>query len=118
MDAAEDVGTSLDAGLPGTVRPHAAVSRRAPLLALLSASGISAVGSAMTMVAIPWFVLSTTGSGARTGLVAGAETLVLLLSLALTGSLLDHYGGRAVSSPTSSRSSSSSRSRSSMPRSG
>ncbi len=36
--------------------------------------GISALGSAMTNLAVPWFILQTTGSAARTGLVATAMT--------------------------------------------
>lgn len=71
--------------------------RRAPLLAVLSASGLSATGSAMTLIAIPWFVLDTTGSGARTGLIAAVETLGLLLSVALAGPLVDRYGARRIS---------------------
>lgn len=71
--------------------------RRAPLFAVLTASGLSATGSAMTLIAIPWFVLDTTGSGARTGLIAALETLGLLLSVALAGPLVDRYGARRVS---------------------
>ncbi|WP_245976468.1 MFS transporter [Amycolatopsis palatopharyngis] len=73
------------------------MKRRAPLLAVLIASGLSAAGSAMTLIAIPWFVLDTTGSGARTGLIAALETLGLLLSVALAGPLVDRYGARLVS---------------------
>ena len=39
-----------------------------PLLVL--ASGISQTGNALTALVIPWFVYVTTGSAARTGLVA------------------------------------------------
>jgi MFS family permease len=73
------------------------VRRRAPLVAVLTASGLSAAGSAMTLFAIPWFVLDTTGSGARTGLIAALETLGLLLSVALAGPLVDRYGARLLS---------------------
>ncbi|TQJ00708.1 MFS transporter [Amycolatopsis cihanbeyliensis] len=68
-----------------------------PLLAVLAAAGISAVGSAMTMVAIPWFVLDATGSGSMTGAVAAAETVGLLLSFSVAGTLVDRHGPRRIS---------------------
>ena len=44
---------------------------RRPLVALLVADAISLTGNAMGFVAIPWFVLETTGSATLTG-VGGA----------------------------------------------
>ncbi|SFE00775.1 hypothetical protein SAMN04487819_106222 [Actinopolyspora alba] len=46
---------------------------RTPLAALVAASGVATVGSTMTLIAVPWFVLHTTGSGLSTGLVATAS---------------------------------------------
>ncbi|SFQ55504.1 Major Facilitator Superfamily protein [Amycolatopsis arida] len=51
----------------------------------------------MTMIAVPWFVLASTGSGAKTGMVAAAETVGLLVSLALAGPLIDRHGARRMS---------------------
>ena len=65
---------------------------RAGLLALWGSNGISALGSAMTSVAIPWFILQTTGSAALTGLVATAMTLGGVLSGVLGGPLIDRFG--------------------------
>lgn len=65
---------------------------RAGLLALWGANGISALGSAMTNVAVPWFILQTTGSAARTGLVATAMTLGAVISGMLSGPLIDRFG--------------------------
>ncbi|MET0237749.1 MAG: MFS transporter [Kibdelosporangium sp.] len=73
------------------------MSRRLPLLALLCACGISHAGSVMTLLAIPWFVLQTTGSGVQTGVVTAAETLGLLASSILTGPLIDRFGARGIS---------------------
>lgn len=67
------------------------------LLALLGADGISAIGRTMTMVAIPWFVLASTGSGSQTGVVAAAESIGLLVSVAVTGPWTDRYGARRIS---------------------
>src|SRR3712207_9288036 len=49
--------------------------RRVPILALLAANAVSETGNVLAFVAIPWFVLQTTGSAARTGLTGGAVLL-------------------------------------------
>lgn len=72
------------------------VTRRAPLVGGLTAEGISYVGTRVSMIAIPWFVLSTTGSATQTGLVAAAEITPLVLFKALGGPLLDRVGPRRV----------------------
>ena len=72
-------------------------ARKAPLLALLAACGVSSFGSSMTLIAIPWFVLQSTGSGVSTGLVAAAETIGLLLSVSLVGPLIDRFGAYRAS---------------------
>ncbi|WP_063760509.1 MFS transporter [Streptomyces sp. NRRL S-241] len=75
-----------------------ASSRRlTPLAALVAASGISSLGMAATLVAVPWFVLHSTGSGTRTGLVATAEVLGLLCSAVLAGPVVDRLPVRATS---------------------
>ncbi|GAA4436857.1 MFS transporter [Phytohabitans houttuyneae] len=51
----------------------------------------------MAFVALPWFVLSTSGSAARTGVVAFAEMLPYVLVCAFGGPLLDRLGHRRVS---------------------
>ncbi|MBE1469842.1 MFS transporter [Kibdelosporangium phytohabitans] len=71
--------------------------RRLPLLALLGAFGISHAGSVMTLLAIPWFVLQTTGSGLQTGVVTAAETVGLLASSILSGPVIDRFGARGIS---------------------
>ncbi|PWK74318.1 Na+/melibiose symporter-like transporter [Streptomyces sp. CG 926] len=71
--------------------------RRTPLAALVAASGISSLGMAATLVAVPWFVLHSTGSGTRTGLVATAEVLGLLCSAVLAGPVVDRLPVRATS---------------------
>jgi MFS family permease len=51
------------------------VFRRPPLAALVAAEAISATGSQLTYLALPWFVLTTTGSPTRMALVVAAEVL-------------------------------------------
>lgn len=63
--------------------PGSAVPRR-PLTGLAMADLISTTGTEMTAVALPWFVLTTTGSPARMGVVLAAEYAGLTL-LGLAG---------------------------------
>lgn len=70
--------------------------RTAPLYGGLTAEGISLVGTRISMIAIPWFVLSTTGSATQTGLVAAVEITPLVVFKALGGPLLDRVGPRRV----------------------
>ena len=70
---------------------------RRGLVGLLAAEGVSIAGSRMSMVALPWFALVTTGSPARTGLVAFAEMLPYVLACAAGGPALDQLGARRTS---------------------
>jgi MFS family permease len=64
------------------------------LAALLAAEVVSTTGSAMTYLALPWFVLVATGSATRTSLVVGAE-LVGVAAFGLPGgALLQRLGAR------------------------
>lgn len=71
--------------------------RRLPLLAMLSANAISGAGNALVRLAIPWFVLETTGSAARTGLVGAVEVLPLVIAGLFGGTLVDRVGFRRMS---------------------
>jgi MFS family permease len=70
---------------------------RKPLYGLLGANAISISGNVLTLLAIPWFVLQTTHSATRTGITAGAETLPIILSAALSGTIADRLGLRVTS---------------------
>ncbi|MDQ3911236.1 MAG: MFS transporter [Actinomycetota bacterium] len=63
-----------------------------PIYVLLGATALSMVGNALTFVAIPWFVLQTTGSAAKTGLAAGASFLALVLAGLFGGPVVDRLG--------------------------
>ena len=68
---------------------------RAPgLRALLVAEIVSTTGAAMTAIALPWLVLSTTGSPARAGLVAAVEWLPMALLGIPSGALAARLGPR------------------------
>jgi len=70
------------------------VRRRAPFVALLSSYVISVAGTSMSAIAIPWLVLTTTGSAAKTGLVAFAQMAPYVAAQALAGPLVDRVGLR------------------------
>jgi MFS family permease len=70
---------------------------RAPMFALLGANAISMTGNMAALVAIPWFVLETTGSPARTGITAFAALLPNVLSATFGGALVDRLGYRRAS---------------------
>ncbi|MEU0094961.1 MFS transporter [Kribbella sp. NPDC006257] len=70
---------------------------RVPLIAYLVANVVSLCGTRVSAIAIPWFVLVTTGSPMKTGLVAFAEMTPLVLCKAFGGPLIDRIGGRRIS---------------------
>jgi MFS family permease len=72
---------------------------RAPLVAFLIANVVSICGTRVSAIAIPWFVLVTTGSPTKTGLVSLAEMLPLVLSKAFGGPIIDRVGPRRISIP-------------------
>jgi MFS family permease len=82
-----DAGASLVGG-------ERSLLRRGPLLALLVAETVSTTGSMMTWLALPWFVLTTTGSAKQMSFVVGAETLAYALFGVPAGSLLARLGAR------------------------
>lgn len=77
--------------------PATATPNRGPLFAQLAAEAISITGNMMTLVAVPWFVLQTTGSAAKTGLTAFFTTLPVILSASLGGALVERLGYRRAS---------------------
>ena len=70
--------------------------RAGGLVGLLVANFVSILGTRMSMLALPWFVLVTTGSATKTGLVAFAEMAPYVLVQGLGGPLVDRYGTRRV----------------------
>ncbi len=71
--------------------------RRLPLFTLFAASAISYVGDYLTLIAIPWFVLSTTGSVTKTGITALFSTLPAVFSAFFGSALIDRLGYKRTS---------------------
>jgi MFS family permease len=67
------------------------------LVILFAADVLSAVGSRVSMVAIPWLVLVTTGSAARMGLVAAVEMVPYIVASIMGGPVIDRLGARLAS---------------------
>jgi predicted MFS family arabinose efflux permease len=71
--------------------------QRVPILALLSANAVSMSGNAMANVAIPWFVLETTGSAAKTGITFAVIGLSNVLAAFFGGPIVDRLGYKRCS---------------------
>jgi MFS family permease len=65
-----------------------------PIRALLAAQVISVTGAQMTWLALPWFVLTTTGSATRTSVVMAAEAVGLAIFGIQSGNLVNRLGPR------------------------
>lgn len=71
--------------------------QRRPLFVLLGASAISQAGNSLTALAIPWYVLETTGSAARAGVVAFAGLVPMVLASFFGGAVVDLLGFKRAS---------------------
>ena len=64
-------------------------SARLPVVALLVANAISLLGTQLTVIAVPRFVLQTIGSAARTGITGFFSLLPALRDMAPPGDITD-----------------------------
>ena len=71
--------------------------RRAPLYSLFVADSVSLVGNAVAQLAIPWYVLVTTGSPALTGLAVFFNFLPVVIAGFFGGVIVDRLGFRRTS---------------------
>lgn len=71
--------------------------KRIPLFALLTANAISMVGNILAMVAIPWFVLETTGSASKTGITAFFTAMPAVIAAFFGGAIVDRLGFKRTS---------------------
>ncbi|WP_344802403.1 MFS transporter [Microlunatus ginsengisoli] len=73
------------------------MSGRGSIAALLGISALAYTGTRVMAIAVPWFVLVTTGSATQTGLVAAFELAPYVGVKALAGPVIDRLGQRRVS---------------------
>src|SRR3954453_11849939 len=64
------------------------------LLGLITAELVSLTGSSMTFVALPWFVLATTGSTAKMGWALAAEMLPIAIFGIPAGTVISKLGAK------------------------
>ena len=72
------------------------VLRARGLRPLLVAQAVSGLGSQMTFLALPWFVLATTGSPTRMGIVLAAEIAPIAVLGVPSGTVIARYGARTT----------------------
>ena len=68
-----------------------------PLYSLFTANAISLVGNVFTLIAIPWFVLQTTGSATKIGITGFFNILPVVLAGFLGGTIVDRLGYKHTS---------------------
>jgi MFS family permease len=68
-----------------------------PLYSLFIANAISLVGNVFSLIAIPWFVLQTTGSATQTGVTGFFTILPVVVAGFFGGTLIDRLGYRRTS---------------------
>lgn len=72
-------------------------TRRLPFWSILTANAISQLGNQMALIAIPWFVLQTTGSALSTSLVLVFTAVPMVIAFFLGGALVDRFGAKPMS---------------------
>jgi len=70
------------------------ILKHRPLRALLFAEVISTTGAQMTWLALPWFVLTTTGSAGRMTIVVLAESIGLAAAGLPGGAFVERFGAK------------------------
>src|SRR5258708_14577586 len=68
-----------------------------PIYALFTGNTISYIGDILTLIAIPWFVLQTTGSVVQAGITGFREALPMVLSAFFGSALVDRLGYKRTS---------------------
>src|SRR5437879_8214904 len=77
--------------------PEKAKAKQLPIYAFFTGSGISYTGDVLTLLAIPWFVLQTTGSVEQTGITAFFSTLPTVLTAFFGSTIVDRLGYKRTS---------------------
>jgi MFS family permease len=71
--------------------------RQWPIIVLWVTSLVSIMGNTLTAIAVPWFVLETTGSASRTGVTAAVTVVPLIITMFLGGALVDRMSYKGLS---------------------
>lgn len=76
--------------------PRLAPVKKSAISALVLAETVSVIGTRMTYLALPWFVLVTTGSPGKMSLVLAAEILPMALLGIPSGTVVQRLGSRTT----------------------
>jgi MFS family permease len=68
-----------------------------PFYGLLCATAISQTGNILSYLAIPWFVLVSTGSPAKTGITVATGALPVIVTGVFGGAFVDRFGPKRIS---------------------
>ena len=71
--------------------------KRIPVYSMLATNLISNLGNMLTSLAVPWFVLETTGSATKTGLTAAVTLIPVIIASFFGGALADRASRRGLS---------------------
>ncbi|WP_052457187.1 MFS transporter [Streptomyces sp. AcH 505] len=88
--------TAADNGAPATA-PDLGPRVLRGLIGMLSANAAALSANRVLSIALPWFVLTTTGSVGKTGLVAFCQIVPYVISQALAGPIIDRIGPKRIS---------------------
>jgi MFS family permease len=72
-------------------------SRWGGLVGVLAAQAVAWTGTRLSAIALPWFVLTTTGSATQTGMVVFFELAPYVVVQVLSGPIIDRVGPRRIS---------------------
>jgi MFS family permease len=73
------------------------IQRQWPIIVLWLTSLVSILGNTLTAVAVPWFVLETTGSASQTGITAAVTVTPTIIAMFFGGALVDRVSYKALS---------------------
>lgn len=76
---------------------HLLSGHKRPVTAMVATNFLSSLSNNMTAVAVPWFVLSLTGSAAQTGLTAAVTLLPSVVMSFFGGAVADRVNARRLS---------------------
>src|SRR5438445_10510494 len=74
--------------------PRVSRASSTQIRAIVAAEVVSSIGSSMTVLALPWFVLVTTGSATKLGLVLGIGSIPFVTLPLPAGRLIARIGAR------------------------
>lgn len=91
------MGLVTDATTTEDTIPDAGFRDRLPVYVLLVTSLVSIFGNQLTAIAVPWFVLETTGSATLTGVTAAVTIVPVVIATFFGGALVDRTRYKTLS---------------------